>query len=99
MLDEAPSTGEDCLVSRKLCLYRIRQFLSIDFALYMYLLLPCSITVNPSYKLVMSRYIESGEDRSQAYSLQPRKHGMYENPETCREITFSPKRDSAYYVL
>ena len=45
----------------------------------------------------MARRTESGEECSQAYSLQPicRKHVQYKNPEARRELTLSPAMDLA----
>ena len=47
----------------------------------------------------MLRHIKSGEEHSQVYSLQPRKHGQYGNPEAHWEMMLSPACDSALDIM
>ena len=50
--------------------------------------------------LLMEQYIGSGEEHTQAYSLQPGKHGRYENPETCRVIAArDPVQSQVQYMV
>ena len=47
----------------------------------------------------MLRHIKSVEKHSQVYSLRPRKHGQYGNPEAHWEMMLSPARDPALDIM